>query len=272
MEQYKLSPHKSLDTINKIIDIITKNEKGAYLRFGDGEMNHMMGMPSMENKHDTNFDIEMRESICIDDPNYLKGVCLMCDKYGLLEEKMWPGNHEWPEYIADKYFAIMYNIRKNILTEYYTFVAFNFYLTTYPEKSFPLMKNIRDLCLKNDVIFIGNKTINKNVIELMFGEKYLFIECLSKNSYSDINNIENKLIYSLNINDNYKIVIVCCGATTEALAKRIWKTNNIKCNYFMLDFGSIIDALSGNNSRQYLIDTNFNGKMYCERFKKYIDN
>ena len=272
MEQFKILPHKSLDTINKIICIITERKKGAYLRFGDGEMNHMMGIPSMENKHDTNFDIEMRESICIDDPNYLKGVCLMCNKYGLLEEKMWPGNHEWPEHIADKYFSLMCNIRKKILTEYYTFVAFNFYLTTYPEKSFPLMKNIRELCLKNNVIFIGNKNIDKNVIELMFGEKYFFIECPPKNSYSDINHIESKLISSLNMNDNYKIVIVCCGATTEPLTKRIWKTNNIKCNYFMLDFGSIIDALSGNNSRQYLIDTNFDGKIYCDNFKKYINN
>lgn len=272
MQQYNVLPHKSLPTINKVIDIITKKEKGAYLRFGDGEMNHMMGIRSMENKHDVNFDIEMRESICIDDTNYLKGVCLMCNKYGLLEEKMWSGNHEWPEHIADKYFILMCKIRNKILTEYYTFVAFNYYLTTYPEKSFPLMKNIRNLCLNNNVIFIGNININKNVIELLFGKKYSFIECPSKNSYSAINNIETNLISSLNINNNYKIVIVCCGATSEPLIKRIWKNDKIKCKYFMLDFGSIIDALSGNNSRQYLIDTKFNGKKYCENFENYINN
>tara|TARA_B100001094_G_scaffold171567_1_gene165925 strand:+ start:76 stop:894 length:819 start_codon:yes stop_codon:yes gene_type:complete len=272
MEQSNMLSYKSLPTINKVIDIITKKEKGAYLRFGDGDLNIMQGMNELLNSYNEKFSNELKESITIDNENYLKGVCLMCNKFKLLEEKMWPGNHEWPENIATNYYKLLSIIRKKPLLTYYTFVAFNYYLTTYPEKSYPLMKNIRDLCLKNDVIFIGNNTVNKNVINLLFGEKYTFIECPSKYSYNNIDNIENNLIAALNNNINYKIVVTCCGVTTRCLIKRIWKKQNINCNYFMLDFGSIIDALSGNKTRQYIIETKFNGKMYCERFKKYIDN
>ena len=79
--------YKSLPTINKVIDIITKKEKGAYLRFGDGDLNIMQGMNELLNSYNEKFSNELKESITIDNENYLKGVCLMCNKFKLLEEK-----------------------------------------------------------------------------------------------------------------------------------------------------------------------------------------
>lgn len=268
-----LKPHQSLETIHKIISIIAKKERGAYLRFGDGEMNHISGGEDQYNRKSLNFDVEMKESICIDHPNYLLGVCLMSKNYGLLEDKMWLGNHEWPENRTKQFYNIIYNVRKKHLTDYYTFVAFNYYITTYPEKSFSLMKNIRDLCIQNNVIFIGNNNIKKDVISMLFGEKYSFIECPPKHSYGSIDSIENQLIDSLNSKkEKYNIVIFCLGAASEPLIKRIWKNENIHLNYFLFDYGSIIDALSGIKSRQYIICTKFNGIKYCSDFKNYIKN
>lgn len=267
-----LKAYQSLKTIDKIISIITKKERGAYLRFGDGDLNIMQGLSEQLNTYNINFSNELKESICIDETNYLKGICLMCKKYGLLEDKMWPGNHEWPENRVNHFYNVIYNIRKKHLTDYYSFVAFNYYITTYPEKSLPLMKNIRDLCLQNEVIFVGNNMINKDIINLFFGQKYNFIECPSRNSYNEINIIENKLIKNLNSNNNYKILVICSGVTTRCLIKRIWINKNIKSKYFLLDFGSIIDALSGLITRQYIIDTKFNSIKYCSDFKNYLED
>ena len=96
------------------------------------------------------------------------------------------------------------------------------------------------------------------------------INCPSRDSYQKINEIEKMLMDAINKDDKYKIVIMCSGVTSRCLIKRIWKNKNTNRNYFLLDFGSIIDGLSGINSRQYHIETKFNAHSYKEDFKKYI--
>ena len=266
-----MKPYQSHDTIKKIINIISNKEKGAYIRFGDGDLNIMYGLNDSYNVCTPLFKTEVRESICIDDDNYLKGVCLMCNKFGLLEDKMWGGNHEWTEDACNDHYSKIHNIRKKHLTDYYCVVVFNYLLTTYREQSYEYMYNLRSLCLNNDVIFIGNNNIKTDIVNLYFGEKYSMIECPSNNSYSAINGIENQLINKINENDNYKIIIMCCGVTTRCLIKRLWINNNINANFFMLDLGSIIDALCGIVSRQYCIETKFNPELYNNGFKDYIN-
>ena len=73
-----LKPHQSLETIHKITSIIAKKERGAYLRFGDGDLNIMQGLSEQLNTYNINFCNKLKESICIDETNYLKGICLMC--------------------------------------------------------------------------------------------------------------------------------------------------------------------------------------------------
>jgi hypothetical protein len=97
------------------------------------------------------------------------------------------------------------------------------------------MKKIRDISIQNNVIFIGNHTIKKDVISLFFGDKYTFIECPRKNSYGNIDNIEENLNNALNSEkEQYNIVILCLGAASEPLIKRVWKNNNINSNFFYL--------------------------------------
>ena len=263
--------NKSLVTINKIIDIMTNSGRGAYVRIGDGDLNIMMGKNDMLNGYNQSSSNELKECLNIEDENFLIGVILLCNKYQLLEDRMWPGNHEWPENRCDYFYNYMSKIIGKQLTTYYSAVAFNYYITTYPEKSIHYMIKIRNLCLNNEVIFIGNKNINKDVVELYFGDNYNFIECPIKESYNVIDNIENKLETLLKNNVSYKIVVICAGITTRCIIKRIWKNETINSKYFLLDFGSIIDALSGLTSRQYIIDTKFNSLIYYNTFLNYIN-
>lgn len=264
--------YKAYDTIIKILHCIEEKKKGAYLRYGDGDFNIMTGKQDMLNSYNKTFSHELICSLLIDDENYMKGFCLLCKKYGLLEESMWPGNHEWPENRCDYFYNILLNLRKNPLYDLYSPVAFNYYITTYQKKSYQLMKKLKDLCQKNDnnVLFVGNSDIKKEIINLYFGKKYDFVECPSRNSYDKIDEIENKLINLINENTLYKIIIICCGVTTRCLIKRVWKNTNIISNYFLLDFGSIIDGLCGINTRQYYIETKFNASSYNNGFRDYL--
>lgn len=267
-----MNSYKSYDTIVKILNVIETKNKGAYLRYGDGDFNIMTGTHDMLNSFNIKFSDELKESVNIDDKNYMKGFCLLCDKYGLLEEKMWPGNHEWPENRCVNFYNILFSIRNKPLYDLYSPVAFNYYITSYREQSYELMKNFKNLCQQNNnsVLFVGNTNVKKDILNLYFGEKYDFIECPPRNSYDKVDEIENNLIKNINKNTNYKIVIICCGVTSRCLIKRIWKNTKINVGYFLLDFGSIIDGLSGINSRQYYNETKFNVDLYNSGFKKYI--
>ena len=163
-----MKPYKSYDTIIKILNIIEQNENGAYLRFGDGDFNIMTGKSELLNSFNSQFSNELKESVIIDDKNYMKGFILMCNKYGLLDEKMWPGNHEWPEKSCDNFYNILLTIRNKHLTDYYSPVAFNYYITTYFEKSIELMSNLKKLCERDNssVIFVGNTNIKNEIIKL----------------------------------------------------------------------------------------------------------
>ena len=107
----------------------------------------------------------------------------------------------------------------------------------------------------------------------MYFGNCVYIECKPKNSYDDINIVEKQLIKELvnNVNSNkYSIVICCMGVATRVLIKRIWNNSSVS-NYFLLDFGSIIDALSGIDSRAYISLTKFNAEQFNNNFKKYIN-
>ena len=89
------------------------------------------------------------------------------------------------------------------------------------------MKKLRDQCIMNEVIFVGNNDINKDIINLYFGN-HTFLECPNKNSYDSIDKLDTQLIQEINKNNNYKIIIVCCGVTTRCVIKRLWLNNELK--------------------------------------------
>jgi hypothetical protein len=257
-----MKSYKSLETMNKVLEIIENKNKGAYLRFGDGDLNIMEMKDDSYNRCNLLFSNELKESISINDNNYLIGINLICDKYGLLEPGMFPGNHEWPEKICDDFYKKICAIICRNFNNFYSQIALNYLITMKQPDAIEILYKLKLLCLQNNTIFIGNTNINRDIIKLYFGN-YSFIECKQKNSYDDINSVEHKLSHQLR-SDKYNIVICCMGVATRVLIKRIW--NNNITNYFILDFGSIIDALSGIDSRAYISLTNFNNNQFNNNF------
>ena len=252
--------------MNKVLELIEKKNKGAYLRFGDGDLNIIDMKDDSYNRCNLNFSRELKESISINDPNYLVGINLICNKYGLLEPGMFPGNHEWPENICDVFYSNICNIIGRKFNNFYSQIALNYLITMKQTEALDILNRLKTLCVQNNVIFIGNANINKAIINLYFGN-CTFIECKPINSYEDINVVEKKLLQEIDRTNNnkYNVVICCMGVATRVLIKRIWN-NSTATNYFLLDFGSIIDALSGIDSRAYISLTQFNSTEFNKRF------
>ena len=76
----------------------------------------------------------------------------------MLEDKALENIDEWPEDRCDYYYNLIYKLRTktNILTTYYTYVAFNYNILQHMViiKSYELMKKLRDQCIMNEVIFV----------------------------------------------------------------------------------------------------------------------
>ena len=86
--------HQTRPTLARITEIISKKQKGAYLRFGDGDVNLALGISDMKQPPNVSLAHEMRKAFAINGPTILKALPLHCKEFGGLEDGMFPGNHE----------------------------------------------------------------------------------------------------------------------------------------------------------------------------------
>jgi len=70
--------YKSRETLGKILQIIKQREKGAYFRFGDGDINLANFAHDMYQTSNFNLSSEMREALAINHKNALKALPLQC--------------------------------------------------------------------------------------------------------------------------------------------------------------------------------------------------
>ncbi len=109
-------------------------------------------------------------------------------------------------------------------------------------------------------IFIGNTNTPLRLRNALFGSGYTFIPTPDKNAWS-----ANKLIYESAMTalfskhaglegskKPYKVVVFAMGCAGRAMAAKLWSTMP---NAFFFDFGSLMDYLSGNVTRQWIKDS-----------------
>jgi hypothetical protein len=244
--------HKSEETLNIIKDKIKNKQKGAYLRFGDGDVNLALGKSELLQETKQKLTDEMREAFTIEDENVLKTLPLYCKEYDGWEEGMFPGNHEAPKEWCDNIINQVkeFWIPKNV----YSHVALHFLSTTKPEFSIEFLRFLKE---KKPICIVGNKNISKNVIEKLFGDKCVHIKTPERNSYYEIDRIETECQDVINKNKNeFNIIITSMGCSGRVLQKRLYKHNE---NVFLFDFGSLMDAFCGEKTRAWIELTNFDG-------------
>ena len=259
------------ETLNKIISLITAGERGAYMRYGDGDINIAYNENDLYNKANPTFAKEMQESLSISDKNYLKCLPLMCEKYNMLEPGMCPGNHECPEDWCDN---ILSRAKKyGDFTTVYSHIALT-YAACY--NHLLLMKLVRTL-KNNKILFVGNKDCDPNILKDIFGEGYTWIKTPNRDSYRQIdliyasckeyfNDEKNNGECHLRSDPNreYIVTVVCMGVAGRPLVTRLW---NEAFNTFYFDFSSLMDALHGWNTRAWINLSGFdrNKVMECIR-------
>lgn len=256
--------HGTYETLSKITEIITNKQKGAYLRFGDGDVNLAVGMNELLQSANPQLTSEMQEAFALQGPSILKTLPLYCKELNGWEIGMFPGNHEcsyeWCLKLLDK----AKNIWNGHIEDVYSHAALHFAATQNPNLCINFFKFLKK---SNCCLFIGNKNIPVDIREMLFGTDCIFIPTPPEQSYNEIDRIEQECLKNFPQTSDYKIVITAMGCSGRVLQKRLWQKLD---NVFLFDFGSLMDALCGWNTRAWIELTNFDANKFIGHLKSEV--
>jgi len=234
---FGLQFHDTDATLSAIERTICSEQKGAYLRFGDGDILVMNGIRN--DSHQTlnsKLQIELQEAIQLTGDNVFKTLPLYHKAFGGFEEGMFPGNHETSSEFCENMIHLA-ECYWHSIDKVYSHAALSFAATQYTDRCINFLITLKRAKPK---ILIGNKYIPRALIDLLFGTQCIFIPSPESNAYSYINDIENACNQILKEDSDYSIVVVAMGLSGRALEKRLYKNHD---NLFLFDFGSLMDAL-----------------------------
>lgn len=250
-----LAFHKSEETLQKIMEIISNKEKGAYLRFGDGDVNLAAGTNDMLQVANSQLAREMQEAFNLNGPTILKTLPLHCRELGGFESGMFPGNHEWPYEACLGLLRTVAPLWGSQITNVYSQVALHYLATTNQNFCINFLKFLKSKCC----LFVGNEQVPQHIRELLFGSQCPFVGAPSSQSYTQIDRIERECLEILNNSDQYKVVVVAMGCSGRVLEKRLLgKVDNV----FLFDFGSLLDALCGWDTRAWISLSKFDASQF----------
>jgi hypothetical protein len=231
----------SLKTIKDIKDTINKKQKGAYMRFGDGDIFLMLGKNEMLQKANKKMAKEIKDAMIFKDGVLHKGLPIHSSLFGY-EKGMKENMHLVSDDNAIKFLASTYKFVD--VTNIYSPVALHYLATFNHDACLDFLQFLRN----TNPIFVGNKNIKSELIKKLFGD--IHIKTPAENSYLEIDRIENELINVLKKKqDEFVVVVIAMGCAGRVLQKRILKK---RFNVYLFDFGSLLDAFNNDNTRLWI--------------------
>ena len=230
------------ETLSEIESYIVSKSRGIYLRFGDGDVYLLKHRSDSYQNSSAKLSIEMNDAFLLSGNGVFKCLAIHSDLFGY-EDGMVNGNHKNKDFLAYKLLqdTYVYFIGSKI----YSPVALHFLSTINIERANNFLKILK----QNTYLFVGNETINPDVVSLLFGNKTKHIKTPPKNAYDEIDRVEDEIINYLNTSNSFKVICIAMGCSGRPLMKRLWGQSR---NVFLFDFGSLLDGIAGNNSRTWL--------------------
>ena len=243
--------------------IIAKKKKGAYLRFGDGDISLAMNRPDMLQKESPNLCKEMREACALHSNHILKCLVLTCPAIGL-EPGMIPGKFASNDMLAAKLLQEAQQVWGGPVDNVYCPVALHFCSTDNSEFAIRFLHFLKSC---KNIILVGNEGIPTHIRNTLFGQQCHFIKTPVNNSYQEIDRIEAECQAILDQTNEYHVVCSAMGCSGRVLQKRLWQKND---NVFLFDFGSLMDALCGWDTRAWISLSNFNKDHFLQKLSHNI--
>lgn len=246
------------DTIERVKYLLSKKIKGAYLRFGDGDVNLQDGVDELLQKSNSKLKKEMRECFALSGEGIMKCLPIHSKKYGL-EPEMKLGLHESDNKWADD---IVLRTRQYFNDcPVYSHVALSYLIVFDPEYSLNFLRYLKSF----RPIFVGNENVSPEIVEKLFG-KTDHVKTLAKSAFDSIDKVEGELAKKINERqEEYTVIVVAMGCSGRVLEKRIYEKFP---NVFLFDFGSALDSFCGWDTRGWMGLANLPRDYYCNYLKK----
>jgi hypothetical protein len=266
---------KAHNTLDKILEITKHKQRGFYLRIGYNDIHLAYGQKGEKIKK------ECQELLRLNDQNIIKTFPAECPKYGIED---WWGvpvgiqnntfNTENQTKFVEKLVNMsvpFWNSLKNPNTPVYSRNAF--WITACYDLIFWLkfLKEFRQQF--ENVIYIGNENVTKDILNLIWGNRllennFVYIELPTYSNIDDVEKEFNESINNISIN-NYTLVVLESGPSGRCLGKRIYKSDEYKNRkLFLFDFGSMMDALHNRKTREWIKKESINLKSIFEELRK----
>ncbi|GHB57403.1 hypothetical protein GCM10008107_02880 [Psychrosphaera saromensis] len=228
------------ETVNTLIMLLENKKKGAYLRFGDGDLFILKNMGEARNqKFNESLSVELKQAISLSGSGVMKSLAIHSEKFGM-DEHMEPGIHERPNWEAEKFALKSYEFF--IGCQIFSPVAMHYQIVYNKDLALKLFRILKS----SNPIFVGSEKNDVSVIANVLGSG-AFIQTPHRNSYQDIDRIESAIVKEIEIrNKDFDVVVLSCGSTAKALIKRLHLDKNKKV--FLFDMGSVIDLFHGRNT------------------------
>jgi len=213
---------------------------GAYMRFGDGDVNLMLGRDELLQTANPSLQDEMLETFSLGGAGILKCLPLHSLRFGLWPG-MKPGLHsstdQWAENTLCR--CSQFFIGEPI----YSTVALAYLAVFDPGFTLDFLKMLR---ARVD-LFIGNQDVPDGVLDTLFGH-IPRVTCPPSGAYVAADQVTEQALSYLG-DSRHHTVAIAMGCSGRVVAKRLLKSGS---NVFIFDFGSLLDALCGWNSRAWV--------------------
>lgn len=246
-------------TLDKIKNILKNEEAGAYLRFGDGDVFLMENRSDSFQQANDDLSREMESAFLISGEGILKCLAIHSDRFGI-DDGMEMGIHKVPNDSAEKLLRNTYKyfIGNEILSP----VALHHIAATNPD----LCVNFLKLLKQKTTTFVGNHKVDREIINTLFKPSNI-IDTPFENAYDNIDVITMNTVEAIIKSREFQVVVVAMGCAGRILMKRLIELDN-GFNFFLFDFGSLLDGFDGNLSRTWLKEGNIDFNYIMSEMKK----
>ena len=223
------------DTLTILCDKLSQKDKVYFCRFGDGDLEQMMGRREKMQQFSEKLQEELRESISIEHEDYMRG--------GILEEPEFNG-FELTHYhhLSSEYEQFL----RSLLSDYDNGKYYSSVLTTYMALIQPeIFVDFLNTYIKpKKKLYIGS--IEKDVIETLLGDIDYHVQVPARNAYDAIDEWWPKVLECI---DDVDVVIPAAGVAGRVAQKRLWMLDK---KVHSIELGCIVDAIAGLSTRSWM--------------------
>ena len=226
------STGESYETLTSMMD---NHKKVYYSRFGDGDINIMVGARDKMHDPSPELSAELQSAFFIDHPQYLKALGT---NYPI-------ERHMRPRVFGDAHgFSGLNDVLVRDLNVmdgvYESLVMFHYFTSFKPE----LMVSFLDTYIRSKKkLYIGS--VPQADAEKLLGKIDYFVEVPFRNAYYEMKNWWEDI---LKVVDDVEVVIPCAGMAGRLVNGRLW---NLDKQVHSIDIGATIDMVGGRSTRSW---------------------